>query len=95
MKYLHQFFRKDNYAFGAFLGLVSPLVLVFIFRLIFSMLSGLVDLGAFSLEQHFLITLIGNLFFVRYYFAGVKMEKTGKAVLIVTLLLIIVYFVFK
>lgn len=93
MNFISRFFRKNSYPFGAFLGMVSPLFLLMFFYLLFMMLPVSAGTTAYWYKNYFLLSLIGNLLFIRFYFVNKKFEKTGKAVLLITFLLVIVYFV--
>jgi hypothetical protein len=93
MKFISRFFLKNSYPFGAFLGMVSPLFLMVIFYLLFRMLPVSAGTSASWFRNYFLLSLIGNLLLIRFYLVNKKFEKTGKAVLLVTFLLVIIYFV--
>ncbi len=95
MNYLHQFINKNAYAFGAFLGLVSPLILIFVFQLLFRIIPGLTRFSMSPFENLFLLSLSGNLLLMRFYLVNSRATKTGKAILLVTFLLAIAFFIFK
>lgn len=95
MNYLHQFINKNAYAFGAFLGLVSPLILIFVFQLLFRIIPGLTRFSMSPFENLFLLSLSGNLLLMRFYLVNSRAAKTGKAILFVTFLLAIAFFIFK
>jgi hypothetical protein len=91
-----QFLKKDHFIFGAALGLFIPLV---IFGLILLINYFLVQEGIahdyLDRKIHVLISIIGNLVPLRYYFVNLKYDKTGRALLLVTFILFILFFVFK
>lgn len=95
MRYLHQFMNRNAYAFGAFLGLVSPLLLIFVFHLLFRIIPGLTRFSISPFENLFLLSLSGNLLLMRFYLVNSRSAKTGKAILLVTFLLAAGFFIFK
>jgi len=95
MKILEKIFKKDSYAFGAFLGLVSPVAFLFVLYYAFIFFGGLFNFRPFPIEKLYLMALIINVVYMRLYLVNFKMVKTGKAVLVVTFLYVIAYFVFE
>jgi hypothetical protein len=93
MKFISRFLRKNSCPFGAFLGMVTPFILMVFFYLLFWLLPVSAGNTAYWYKNYFLISLIGNLLLIRFYLVNKKFEKTGKAVLLVTFLLVIIYFV--
>ena len=86
-------FKKDNYVLGLILGIVLPAV--------FYGLLYLMDMAVFSIfsthmlakqEYLFLLSVVVNLFAIKYYFVNLKYDKTGRGVLIVTFALALLYF---
>ncbi|MFY9144955.1 MAG: hypothetical protein WAN95_05920 [Bacteroidales bacterium] len=93
MKQFWHFLNKDSYLFGIILGICTPVVL-YVFIL------GIVEL---IIHFHFtinspnklkLLATAGNLIWIRYYFVVKKSDNTGFAVLAITFILIISYFIF-
>ena len=87
--------RKNSWAFGAFVALVSPIIALFILYYFFMFLSLLADLRPYQIERFYLLSISANLFLMRYYLVGVKLQKTGKSILVVTFILVLLFFYFK
>ena len=88
------FLKKDSATLGIILGLFSPVLLFLVIR------GGVHLIEAFvadvSLKFHYtlLLSTIINLLTLRYYLVNLKYEKTGKGILGVTFVYIILYFLF-
>jgi hypothetical protein len=95
MKLLEKIFKHDSYAFGTFLGLVSPVAILFILYYGFIFFGMLFNFSPFPIENLYLLALIINVLYIRLYLVSFKLVKTGKAVLIVTFLYVIAYFIFE
>jgi hypothetical protein len=85
-------FKKDSYIPGLILGIISPAIL-------YAILYG-VDLLFVSYfgkhivrAPHYLILLsvIPNLFWLRYYMSKKKFTKTGMALLLTTIIFVLLY----
>lgn len=92
---LPSFFKNDSLITGIIIGIILPLVL-------YAALFG-IDLVAFkSFSSHivskpqylYLLSIVANLFPIKYYFVNKKKEATGRGVLIVTIFLGMLYFPF-
>lgn len=88
------FFKKDDYVFGAFLGLAAPAVLLAIIHYATIYFNRIFDAGNFQVGKFYPFSILLNLLFIRLYLVNLKFEKTGKSVVAVTFLIIILYFVF-
>lgn len=89
-------FKKDHFVFGLGLGILIPLILFAIIWLINYFLLQLdVAKYYFDIQKHVLISLFGNLLPMRYYFLNLKFEKTGRAILVVTFALVLIFFAFN
>ena len=88
--------KKDHYAFGLAVGMLTPLLL---FALIYAMNVFLILIGVakfpLDLETHILVSIFGNLLPIRYYFVTLKYDKTGRGVLLITFVVVILFFAFK
>ena len=88
--------KKDNYLFGLAVGILTPAAL---FGLIYAMNFFLLVIGVakfyLDLENHLLVSVFGNLLPIRYYFVNLKFDKTGRGVLLVTFVVILLFFAFK
>jgi hypothetical protein len=85
--------KKDNYGLGLLLGAITPVI----FYAVFYGIDMLVNtyLGRHMVRaQHYLILLsvIPNLFWIRYYIGRLKFTKTGLTLLLLTMVFIILYF---
>ncbi len=94
MNFIVRFFKTDSYAFGAFLGVVSPWLFLYLIYYSFVFSGWLLNFRPFPLKQLYLLALVINLLFMRIYFVNMKMVKTGKSVLVVTFIYTLLYFLF-
>lgn len=85
--------KKDHYIFGLAVGIIVP-ILLFGFILLMNYFLILIDVAKFylDLQTQILISLFGNLLPIRYYFVNLKMDKTGRGVLLITFVLILAFF---
>jgi hypothetical protein len=87
------FFKKDSYYLGAVVGVFLPII---IYAILFFTDKMIVD----SFEKHmvqkpdylYLLSIIGNVVVLRYFYMNAKKEKAGAGILLVTLIAIILYF---
>jgi hypothetical protein len=89
------FFKRDSFLTGVVIGIILP-------TLFYGALNG-IDLVAFeNFGSHivtkpqylYLLSLVTNLFPIKYYFVNKKSEGTGRGILLVTLILGMLYFPF-
>lgn len=88
--------KKDHYVFGVAVGILVPIILFgFIFLINFLLI--VIDVAKFylDLQTHVLISLFGNLLPIRYYFVNLKFDKTGRGVLLVTFVMVFIFFGLK
>jgi hypothetical protein len=88
--------KRDSIYFGIFIGLLFPAALYGILYLA----AGLVETGTawarpFEKERMALLSMVVNLILIRLYFVKWKMDKTGRGVLLITFILVILFFIFK
>lgn len=87
--------KKDNMAFGVLIGLVLPGLFLGLLSLIALIVeTGTVWTRPFETDKMFLLALIINVIPIRIYFVTYKFDKTGRGVLLVTFLLMVIYFLF-
>ena len=88
--------KKDNYIFGTLLALIIPLFL-YMFILLINFIIIQMGITQIYLDRkvHILISLTGNLLPIRYYFVNLKYDKTGRGVLLITFILVMLFFVLK
>jgi hypothetical protein len=94
MSGLQNFFKKDDYVFGAFLGIVSPAVLLAIIHFAMVYVSKLNHVANPDVGKFYLLSLLLNILFIRYYLVNRKMVKTGKSIVAVTFIFVLLYFFF-
>jgi len=88
--------KKDHYILGLAIGIIFPMVLFgFIYGINYILLLMGVARFRLDLQTHVFISLFGNLLPIRYYFVNLKYDKTGRGVLIVTFLIVLVFFSFN
>jgi len=94
MSSFKNFFKKDDYVFGAFLGIVSPAVLLAIIHFSANCFTQWKSVANLTMEKFYLFALLLNIFFIRYYLVNVKLVKTGHSLIVVTFIIILLYFFF-
>jgi len=85
--------KKDSQFLGVLLGLLLPVLLfglLFILDLIISNLFKIEEI--LSLELMKLLSIFINVIPIRYYFLKLKYDLTGRGVLLVTFIYVVVYF---
>lgn len=86
-------FKKDSHAFGALIGLFLPVITFLVFhftsKLIMTAIDADLSVYAFAIK---LLSIAMNLIPMRYYFIKLKMELTGRGILLVTFIYLLVYF---
>jgi hypothetical protein len=88
--------QKDHYLFGLVVGVATPAILFGLILLINYFLL-LIDVARFylDLQTHVLTSIFGNLLPIRYYFVNLKFDKTGRGVLLITFVVVLLFFAFK
>ena len=84
-------FKKDDYVLGSIIGIVFPVISAFIIFIILQLF------GYTDIEQYikiYLLSIVINILLMRYYLQTLKCEKTGKAILFVTFILLIAFFIY-
>jgi hypothetical protein len=90
-KWLHQ----DEYWLGIFLGLIIPIPAYLLFGNIVKLIQS--NLHVFERVRQMDLLLLGlavNLIVMRYYLVKLKYVKTGKAMLLLTVIMILLFFIF-
>ena len=87
------FFNRDSFLTGIIIGIFLPtlfyLVLFGIDILVFQSFGS----NIVAKPQYlYLLSIVANLFPIKYYFVNKKREKTGRGVLLVTFIFGILYF---
>ena len=88
--------QKDHYIFGLGVGLATPVILFGLILLINYVLL-LMGVARFylDLQTHVFTSIFGNLLPIRYYFVNLKFDKTGRGVLLITFVVVLLFFAFK
>ncbi len=92
---LKQWLNSDKYSLGVLLGLIIPVPSAFVFILLIRLSQHY--LHAFTMVRDMDMLLLGlsvNLIVMRYFFIKRKLEKTGKGLMIITVVLIILFLIF-
>lgn len=89
---MRSFFKRDNIWLGMGIALVIPVIVYFLLKLI-SILSGKEQLLQNETMQ--VIAIFINLLPFRYYLVRLKADRTGRGILLITMLLAFIYFYFN
>jgi len=92
---LKKWLFSDKYSLGILLGLIIPLPAAFIFTILLRLAQNYLHVFARVRDMDMLLLgLAVNLIVMRYYLLKRKFEKTGKSLLILTVVLMISFLVF-
>ena len=92
---LKKWLNKDEYSLGILLGLIIPVPAAFVFTILLRLAQNY--LHVFDRVRDMDLLLLGlavNLLVMRYYLVKRKFEKTGKSLMILTVVLIIAFLIF-
>ncbi len=95
MNSLINFFKKNSYGLGIVLAIIAPVIALFVIYFIVMFIALLIGFKPYGLENFYLLALAVNLILMRYYMVGLKFIRTGKSILVVTFLIVILYFIFQ
>lgn len=85
-------FKKDSLILGIIMGIVFP-TLLFALLYFLSRIFAPADRDYLvRLSTIILISIFPNLFTLRYYLVNLKLDKTGRGILLVTFVFAIAYF---
>lgn len=88
-----EFLKKDSYLLGAITGIVLPLILFGILFLVDMQFNVIFEKHLVNKpDDLYLLSVIANLFSLRYFFTKHKKEKSGSGVLIATIFIVLWYF---
>ena len=85
--------KKDTYLTGLLTGIRVPVIFYGLLYLIDILLFN--TMGAHLTSQYhylYLLSVAVNIILFRYCFVALKVEKTGKGILLVTIVYILIYF---
>ena len=84
--------NRDSLLLGIILGIVIPLISVGILYPISTFFAPVGKDYLIKLPNIILLSVLPNLFVLRYYLLKLKLDKTGRGILLVTFILAIGYF---
>lgn len=88
-----KFFNKDSHGTGALIGLLLPLLAYGLLILVNSLVQTIFKLDEFAEDATLrLIGIAFNMIPLRYYLVKAKMEQTGRGLLLVSFVYVVVYF---
>jgi hypothetical protein len=87
--------KRDSYLFGVILALLIPLLSATVFAALFFLLANVLHIMKAVNDNGIILLSIGmNLIIMRMYLVKYKMDKTGKAILALTFIMGISFFLF-
>jgi len=87
--------HNDRISLGVILGLFVPIPAGILFALILRLIqNNLFVLNGVRDADMLLLGMSLNLIIMRFYLVKLKFEKTGKALLVVTVFMIVLFFIF-
>ena len=95
MNFLKKIFNHDSYLLGILLSLVSPVIFLYGAFYAIRFLSGALKFRYYDIEELFLLGLVINLWWIRYYLVKTKLVKTGHSIVAVCFVEMIIYFIFN
>lgn len=85
--------KRDSQGFGVIIGLILPIIafgLIYVFN---TLIMNLFNLDMFMrMSTIKLLSIVVNVLPIRYYFLVLKYDLTGRGVLLVTFVYVVVYF---
>ena len=85
--------KKDSLWLGILIGMVSPFIFYGFLVLVNLVISGLFSEGQeIKRNTMFLLSIFINLLPIRIYFVSLKMDKTGRGILLITFALMLLFF---
>jgi hypothetical protein len=92
---LKNWLMNDKISLGLILGLIIPIPFTLLFAVILRLIQvNFFILGTTRQTDMLLLGLAVNLIVMRYYIVKLKFEKTGKALMVLTVFLILMFFIF-
>ncbi|PLX13078.1 MAG: hypothetical protein C0598_04525 [Marinilabiliales bacterium] len=87
------FFKKDTYYLGALVGIILPVIVYGLLYLIDSVyLNSFGNHMVKQMDYLYLLSIVGNIIALRYFYLNVKKEKAGAGILLVSLIIVVLYF---
>jgi hypothetical protein len=92
---IKEWLKSNNFLTGAIIGLIIPVPAAFVFASLTRLIQITFHvLTRVRMADMFLLGLAVNLIVMRYYIRKLKLENTGKGILVVTFGLVAVFFIF-
>jgi len=95
MNFLKKILNHDSYPFGVLLSIVSPVVFLYIMFYFIRFLSGVLHFRNYEIQELYLLGLVINLLWIRYYLVSAKLLKTGHSVIVMSFVEMVLFFIFK
>ena len=87
------FFKKDTYYLGALVGIILPVIVYGLLYLIDSVyLNSFGNHMVKQMDYLYLLSIVWNIIALRYFYLNVKKEKAGAGILLVSLIIVVLYF---
>ena len=87
--------KKDELSLGVLIGLVAPLPVAVLFAVILRLIQiNIHILGNTRITDMLLLGVGTNLLIMRYYIIKLKFENTAKGLIIVSFIIILLFFIF-
>ncbi len=86
-------FNKDNWILGMLIGFLLPVIVYFLLILVlmpYGQVEGVIYTPRPKIP--FLVAVVSNLFPFRFYMVSKKKDRTGRGILLVTFVMILIYF---
>jgi len=88
--------RKDSFWMGLILGSIIPALIFGLITLIIYFLPHQIkNANIFTLQRMILISIIPNLFLLRYYLLKLKYDLTGRGILFITFVIAILFVIIE
>ena len=88
--------RKDSFWMGLALGFLIPMHIFFLLKfIVFFLPQAIIDANVFSLQRLILISIIPNVFLLRYYLLKLKYDLSGRGILAVTFIIGIIFIIIE
>ena len=88
--------RRDSFWMGLILGALIPALIFGLLELIiFFLPHQIIYANVFTLQRLILISIIPNIFLLRYYLLKLKYDLTGRGILAVTFVFAIIFIVIE
>lgn len=92
---LKKWLLTDETSVGVILGLVLPIITSFLFLVILRLVQNYFHvLNEVHDIKMLLLGMVANIIAMRYYMINLKLLKTGKALLALTVFMIVIFFIF-